>query len=94
MNRTELIDAMAKDTGLTKKDCTAALQSFIDNVIKDVKKGNSVQLIGFGTFASSKRAARKGRNPLTGEEIKIAASKMPKFKAGKAFKDALNAKKK
>ena len=90
MNKVELINAIAKDTGLTKKDAEAALKSFIDNVSTELKKGHTVQLIGFGTFDVGKRAARKGRNPKTGEEIKIAASKCPKFKAGKALKDLVN----
>jgi len=83
---------IAKDTGLTKKDAEAALKSFIDNVSKELKKGSSVQLIGFGTFDVGKRAAREGRNPKTGETIKIAACKSPKFKAGKALKDLVNKK--
>ena len=92
MNKTELVDAIAKDTGLTKKDSETALKSFIDNVTKALKKGDDVALVGFGTFAVGKRAARTGRNPATGETIKIAASKTPKFKAGKALKDAVNKK--
>jgi DNA-binding protein HU-beta len=92
MNKVELVDAIAKDTGLTKKDAEGALKSFIENVSKELKKGNEVQLIGFGTFAVGKRAAREGRNPKTGETIKIAASKAPKFKAGKALKDLVNKK--
>ncbi len=92
MNRTELIDAMAKETGLTKKDLDAAVKSFISTVSKELTKGGSVQLIGFGTFDVGERAARTGRNPKTGAEIKIAASKCPKFKAGKALKDAVNKK--
>ena len=87
-----MVDAIAKDTGLTKKDAEAALKSFIDNVSKELKKGGSVQLIGFGTFDVGKRAAREGRNPKTGETIKIAACKSPKFKAGKALKDLVNKK--
>ena len=74
MNKTELIDAIAKDTGLTKKDSESALKSFIEVVSKELSKGHEVQLIGFGTFAVGKRAARTGRNPKTGEEIKIAAA--------------------
>lgn len=92
MNKAEMVDAIAKDTGLTKKDAEGALKSFIENVSKELKKGNEVQLIGFGTFAVGKRAAREGRNPKTGETIKIAASKAPKFKAGKALKDLVNKK--
>jgi DNA-binding protein HU-beta len=92
MNKSELVEAMAKDTGLTKKDAEAALKSFIDTVSKSLKKGEPVQLVGFGTFDVGKRAARQGRNPLTGETIKIAACKSPKFKAGKALKDLVNKK--
>ena len=92
MNKTDLIDAIAKDTGLTKKDSESALKSFIEVVSKELSKGHEVQLIGFGTFAVGKRAARTGRNPKTGEEIKIAASKTPKFKPGKALKDKVNKK--
>ncbi len=92
MNKGELVDAIAKDTGLTKKDAEAALKSFTENVAKELSKGHSVQLIGFGTFDVSKRAARTGRNPQTGETIKIAASKNAKFKAGKALKDRINKK--
>ena len=87
MNKTELIDAIAKDTGLTKKDSESALKSFIEVVSKELSKGHEVQLIGFGTFAVGKRAARTGRNPKTGEEIKIAASKTRKFKPRQALKD-------
>ncbi len=94
MNKTELVDAIAADTGLSKKDTEAAVKSFIETVTKQLTKGESVQLIGFGTFEVGKRAARTGRNPQTGEEIKIAAAKTPKFKAGKALKDAVNKKKK
>ena len=88
MNKVELVEAMAKKTGLSKKDAEAALKAFIDTVEFEVKKGRKVQLVGFGTFELSKRAARKGRNPQTGEAMKIKASKTPKFKPGKAFKDA------
>ena len=90
MNKTELVEAMAKQAGLSKKDAEAALKAFIDTVEASLKKGDKVQLVGFGTFEVSKRAAREGRNPLTKETIKIPASKAPKFKAGKAFKDSLN----
>jgi len=89
MNKAELIDAIAKETGLTKKDAAAALNAFTGTVSKELKKGGSVQLIGFGTFEVGKRAARTGRNPQTGEAIKIKAAKTPKFKAGKALKDLL-----
>ena len=90
MNKVELVDAIAKDTGLTKKDAEAAVKSFMENVSKELAKGKSVQLIGFGTFEVGKRAARTGRNPKTGEEIKIPAAKTVKFKAGKAIKDRVN----
>jgi DNA-binding protein HU-beta len=92
MNKSELIDAIAEETGLTKKDSEASLKAFINTVSKELKKGGSVQLIGFGTFEVGKRAARVGRNPKTGENIKIKASKNPKFKAGKALKDLVNKK--
>jgi DNA-binding protein HU-beta len=90
MNRTELIDAIAKETQLTKKDVEAVLKSFIDVVTGELKEGGKVQLVGFGTFEVSERAAREGRNPQTGESMEIKASKAPKFKAGKALKDAVN----
>lgn len=90
MNKNELVDAIAKDTKLSKKDTEAALKSFIENVSSELEKGNSVQLIGFGTFEVSERAARKGINPKTKEVIDIAASKSAKFKAGKALKDRIN----
>ena len=90
MNKVELVEAMAKKADISKKDAEAALKAFISSVEGALKKGDKVQLVGFGTFEVSKRAARKGRNPQTGEEMKIKASKTPKFKAGKAFKDALN----
>ena len=90
MNKTELIDAIAKKSGLSKKDSEKALVAFTEEVGKALKKGDKVQLVGFGTFEVSKRAARKGKNPQTGEEIKIPASKAPKFKAGKALKDIVN----
>ena len=90
MNRTELVAAMAEATELSKKDAEAALKAFIDAVTAEMKKGEKVQLVGFGTFEVSERAAREGRNPQTGETMTIAASKSPKFKAGKALKDAVN----
>ena len=92
MNKTELVSAIATETGLTKKDSEAALKAFINTVSKELKKGGSVQLIGFGTFDVGKRGARTGRNPQTGEAIKIKAAKTPKFKAGKALKDLVNKK--
>ena len=91
MNKTELVAAMAKDTNLSKKDVEAVLKSFIDVVTDELKKGEKIQLVGFGSFEVSERAAREGRNPQTGEAMTIAASKTPKFKAGKALKDAVNA---
>ncbi|MCI5523269.1 MAG: HU family DNA-binding protein [Treponema sp.] len=92
MNKSELVDAINKDTGLSKKDSEAALKSFIENVTKALSNGEDVALVGFGTFSVTERAAREGINPLTKEKIKIAASKAPKFKAGKALKDAVNKK--
>ena len=91
MNKTELVAAMADQTGLTKKDVEAVLKAFTDVVSGELKKGGKVQLVGFGTFEVSERAAREGRNPQSGEVMKIAASKAPKFKAGKALKDMVNA---
>ncbi len=90
MNKVELVEQIAKDTGLTKKDSEAAVKSFIETVSKELTKGHDVQLIGFGTFTTGKRAARTGRNPKTGETIKIAAAKTPKFRPGKALKDSVN----
>ena len=90
MNKTELVAAMAASAGLSKKDAEKALKAFTDTVSKELKKGGKVQLVGFGTFEVTKRAARTGRNPQTGKEMKIAASKAPKFKAGKALKDLVN----
>ncbi len=90
MNKTELVEAIAKQAGLSKKDSEAALKAFIETVQKTLKKGDKVQLVGFGTFEVAKRAAREGRNPQTGATMKIKATKAPKFKAGKAFKDLLN----
>ena len=93
MNKTELVDAIAKQADLTKKDAEGALKAFIDTVTKELKKGGKVQLVGFGTFEVAKRAARDGVNPLTKEPMHIAASKAPKFKAGKALQDVVNSKK-
>ena len=86
MNKTELVAAMADQAGLSKKDAEKALKAFTDVVADELKKDGKVQLVGFGTFEVSKRAAREGRNPQSGAVMKIAASKAPKFKAGKAFK--------
>lgn len=94
MNKADLIEAIATDCDITKVAAQRALDSVIDNVVNGVTKGDTVQLIGFGSFSSGKRAARTGRNPRTGEAIKIAAARTIKFTAGKAFKDALNKKKK
>ena len=93
MNKSDLIAAMAAKTGDTKKGAEATLNAFIDVVTESLAKGEKVQLVGFGSFEVRKRAARKGRNPQTKEEIKIPASKAPVFKAGKALKDLVNKKK-
>ena len=90
MNKAELVAAIAEKTELSKKDSEKALKAFIDVVTEELKKGEKVQLVGFGTFETSKRAAREGGNPQTGETMKIAASVAPKFKPGKALKDAMN----
>ena len=92
MNKTELVAAIAKEAGLTKVDAEKALKAFTDTVSKELKKKGKVQLIGFGTFETAKRAARTGRNPQTGKDIKIPAAVVPKFKAGKALKDTVNKK--
>ena len=91
MNKTDLIDAMASKTGLTKKNAEAALNAFVETVSEQLAKGDKISLVGFGTFEVAERAEREGRNPQTGETMKIAASKAPKFKAGKALKDSVNA---
>ena len=91
MNKTELVAAIAEQTELSKKDAEKALKAFVDVVTEQLKAGDKVQLVGFGTFEVSERAAREGRNPKTGETMPIAASKTPKFKAGKALKDMVNA---
>ena len=91
MNKTELIAAMAEQAGISKKDAEKALKAFTDVVTAELKNDGKVQLVGFGTFEVSTREAREGRNPKTGETMKIEASKAPKFKAGKALKDTLNA---
>lgn len=90
MNKAELIDAIADSAELSKASASRALDSAIDSITKALKKGDTVTLVGFGTFSVRKRAARTGRNPRTGETIKIKASKVPGFKAGKALKDAIN----
>ena len=90
MNKTELVAAIAEKTGLTKKDAEGAVKAFTDTVAEQLKAGDKIQLVGFGTFEVSERPEREGRNPQTGETMKIAACKAPKFKAGKALKDAIN----
>lgn len=94
MNKAELIDAIAKKTEASKAHTSAMVDAILEVITKAVFAGDSIQLIGFGSFGSGARAARTGRNPKTGEEIKIAASKTVKFTAGKAFKDAVNGAKK
>lgn len=91
MNKTELVVAIADKAELSRKDSEKALKAFVDVVTDELKKGHKIQLVGFGTFEVSERAAREGRNPQTGKAMKIAASKAPKFKAGKALKDLVNA---
>ena len=93
MNKAELVAAVAAKTGDTKKAAEAAVNAFVQVVTETLKKGGKVQLVGFGSFEVRKRAARKGRNPQTKEEIKIPASKAPVFKAGKALKNTVNNKK-
>lgn len=90
MNKTELVAAVAEKSGVSKKDTEAVIKSFVETVKDEVKAGEKVQLVGFGTFESTTRSARTGRNPQTGKEIEIAASVAPKFKPGKEFKDMLN----
>jgi len=89
MNKAELIEQIAKDAGLTKTQANSALDAFTGAVVTSLKKGDKVTLVGFGTFSVSQRAARNGRNPQTGEVIKIKASKAPKFKAGKEFAETI-----
>jgi DNA-binding protein HU-beta len=90
MNKSDLVDAIAESAGLSKADAGRALDALVDTVTSALKSGQSVSLVGFGTFSVRDRAARTGRNPRTGETIQIAASKNPAFKAGKALKDAVN----
>lgn len=92
MNKAELVAAMAEKAEISKKDAEAALKAFTEVVAEELKKGEKIQLVGFGTFEVAERAAREGRNPQTGATMKIEASKAPKFKAGKALKDMVNAK--
>jgi DNA-binding protein HU-beta len=89
MQKSDLIERIADDSGISKAAADRALNSLLANVTKELKKGGRVSLVGFGTFSISKRAARTGRNPQTGEAIKIKASKVPKFSAGKTLKDAV-----
>ena len=91
MNRVELIAAVAERADLSKKDAERALKAFTEVVTEELQKGEKIQLVGFGTFEVSERSAREGRNPKTGETMTIEACKAPKFKAGKALKDAVNA---
>ncbi|MBP5282381.1 MAG: HU family DNA-binding protein [Lachnospiraceae bacterium] len=91
MNKAELIAAIAEKADMKKQDAEKALKAFTDIVTEELKKGEKVALVGFGTFEVSQRAAREGRNPATNKTIKIPASKAPKFKAGKALKDSINA---
>lgn len=92
MNKAELVEAMAKKTSETKKVTEESLNALVEVITEALASGDKVQLVGFGSFEVMKRAARKGKNPQTGEEIKIPASKAPKFKAGKALKDVVNKK--
>ena len=92
MNKADLVEAIANATDLSKSKTDEVVGAMVATIIKAVAKGDSVQLVGFGTFGSGKRAARTGRNPRTGESIKIAAAKTVKFTAGKAFKGAVNKK--
>ncbi len=91
MNKTELVAAVAEQAELSKKDAEKAIEAFTDAVSEELVKGGKIQLVGFGTFEVAERAAREGRNPRSGETMTIAASKNPKFKAGKALKDMVNA---
>jgi len=89
MNKTDLINAVAESSELSKKDSTKVVDSVMETITIALRNGDKVEIIGFGAFSVSERAARKGRNPQTGEEIEIAASKVPSFKAGKKLKDAV-----
>ena len=90
MNKKELVAAIAENAEISKKDAEKAVKAFVEVITEELKKGEKVQLVGFGTFEVTSRAAREGRNPQTGNTMKIAACKAPKFKAGKALKDAVN----
>jgi DNA-binding protein HU-beta len=94
MNKSQLIEAVASDSGLSKSDSSRAIESLVDTVTKTLKKGDEVSITGFGKFSVVKRAARQGVNPRTGERVKIKASKAPKFSAGAALKQAVSPKKK
>ena len=91
MNKLDLVDAISKETGVSKKVADQALAAVLDSIKEGLKKGEKVSLVGFGTFETRKRAARKGRNPQTGKEMKIAAKTVPAFRPGKALKDTVNA---
>ena len=91
MNKAEFIAELANNSGLSKKDAEAVLKAFVKTVEDELRKGGKVQIVGFGTFEVSERAARDGRNPRTGEVMKIEATKAPKFKSGKSLKGAINA---
>ena len=90
MTKPELVSAMSEKTGVSKKDAAASIDAFVEIISDVLKHGDKLQLVGFGTFEVSERAARTGRNPQTGEDIKIPAAKIPKFKAGAALKNAVN----
>ncbi len=90
MNKTQLVEHIAQQADITKAQADAALKGIMQSITETLARGDEVSLLGFGTFKVTERAARKGRNPKTGEEIQIAASKSPSFKAGKALKDSLN----
>lgn len=91
MNKTELVAAVAEKAEISKKDAEKAIKALVDTITAELVKGEKVQVVGFGTFEVNERAEREGRNPKSGEAVTIAASKSPKFKAGKALKDAVNA---
>ena len=90
MNKSELIDAIIKETNLSKKDTEATINAFMNVVSEELSKKSKIQLVGFGTFETRERAAREGKNPQTGEKIKIAAATVPAFKPGKALKEKVN----
>jgi DNA-binding protein HU-beta len=90
MNKSELIDAIAQRTDLSKAAAKSAIDSYHDTVLEELKAGRKVDILGFGSFSTSERAARTGRNPKTGEALKIKASRVPKFRPGKALKDSVN----